>query len=220
MKKHRWLGLSLVIFLIVIFLVGTENASMLPDDNSSGKSPSSPSPRTQATPTPVEVAEAPASGDGQETQEQAPIAQLSNPPAPVRGGTCIQGSIIDHYHQTRGGPGWAVTVSSEGTSFVQDADADGHFMFAGLHGGTWTVALNPPARYPDCSQPITPLSFPVTLTGNDSDACAQVRFKVETLACLDVTKLDDDGHPRLADEGHPRERRPHGGDRRTRPSPL
>jgi uncharacterized surface anchored protein len=105
-----------------------------------------------------------------------------------QGGTCISGFIIDRYHQARGN-GWTVTITpAEGSSREARADSNGRFRFKGLSGGTWNVELQVPEGW----RPFTPVSFPVTLSGS-GDNCAELRFKVEALPCLIVTKLDASG---------------------------
>lgn len=127
-----------------------------------------------------------------------PPSAPANPPVPGQGGTCISGYIIDRYHR-RTGTGWRVTVTSgDGVSYEQNADGNGYFQFGDLQAGTWTVELNIPAGF----QPVTSASFQVTLTGTGG-SCANVRFKVEALACIEVTKLDARGQMGFAEIGIP-----------------
>ena len=113
---------------------------------------------------------------------------VAEPPVPQQGGTCISGFIIDRYEQARGG-GWTVTLTDpSGASREITADSKGRFKFEKLGGGTWTVGLEVPGGW----QPYTLASFPVVLSGSGSN-CANVRFKVEALPCLKVTKLDASG---------------------------
>ena len=131
--------------------------------------------------------------DGGET-----TSELAEPAVPGQGGTCISGYIIDRYHR-RTGTGWTVTVTSgDGVSYEQSADGNGYFQFGDLPAGTWTVELDIPSGY----QPVTSASFPVTLSGSGGD-CARVRFKVEALACIEVTKLDARGQMGFAQIGIP-----------------
>lgn len=123
---------------------------------------------------------------GRSAQDEAqPPSVPADPPVPGQGGTCISGYIIDRYHR-RTGAGWLVTVSlPDGTSYEQNADEDGYFEFGDLGAGTWTVELDASSGW----QPVTSSSFQVTLSGTGG-TCAGVRFKVEALACIEVTKLD------------------------------
>ena len=111
------------------------------------------------------------------------------PPVPNQGGTCISGYIINSYHETVG-TGWEVTVKhTDGTSKTTTTDADGRFAFVDLKGGTWQVEV----KIPDGWRPFTPPSFPVTLSG-EGKGCADVRFKLEALSCIQVIKLDAGGY--------------------------
>jgi uncharacterized surface anchored protein len=122
-----------------------------------------------------------------QTEAQSPTVP-ANPPVPGQGGTCIVGYIVDRYHQ-KAGDSWKVTVTSDtGVLYEETADANGYFEFDGLGGGIWTVELAVPEGW----QPFTSASFPVTLSGS-GDECAKVRFKVEALACVEITKLDARG---------------------------
>jgi hypothetical protein len=113
---------------------------------------------------------------------------VAEPPLVGQGGTCISGFIIDRYHHARGS-GWTVRVTpDEGESQTKLADGNGVFQFDRLPGGTYTVEL----EVPDGWREFTLASFQVTLSGT-GDNCAHVRFKVEALACLVVTKLDAGG---------------------------
>lgn len=121
------------------------------------------------------------------TAQQIPpisIQAADDPMIPAQGGTCISGSIIDHFHQARG-QGWEVTVTSGEVPQTIQADGQGRFQFSNLAAGVWTVSLAMPAGW----QPFTPNSFAVTLSGSGS-ACAEVRFKVEPPACVDIIKVD------------------------------
>ena len=109
----------------------------------------------------------------------------AEPALPDMGGACIEGSVIDLYHQVAG-VGWPVTISDDGGN-IQSATVDsaGEFRFEEQPGGTWTVEL----EIPDGWRKHTPDAFQVTLSGEGAE-CAKVRFKVEALACLEVVKLD------------------------------
>jgi hypothetical protein len=118
-----------------------------------------------------------------------------DPPVVDQGGNCIQGYVIDVYAQKRGGDGWQVTVTRDdgtviGTTGVA-ATGDFHIPPPGgpLGAGTYTVELT----YPGGWRPFTPAIFKVTLSGIGPN-CAQVRFKMEALACLEVIKLDNRGN--------------------------
>lgn len=112
-------------------------------------------------------------------------------PIPVQGGTCIEGFVIDRYHQVAG-VGWTVKITHEdGETEDTTVDADGEFEFKDLKEGVWLVEL----EVEDGWREFTPTSFTVTLSGDeDDDTCAEVRFKVEALPCLIVTKLDAGGY--------------------------
>ena len=125
--------------------------------------------------------------DGELAAQDAGVAP--DPPIPGQGGTCISGFIIDRYYQPRG-QGWAVTITSvDGMTRTVDADSTGEFHFGALEGGTYVVELG----LPDGGwRPFTLVTFPVTLSGAGPD-CAMVRFQVEALPCLVVTKHDAGG---------------------------
>jgi LysM repeat protein len=117
----------------------------------------------------------------------------TGPVIPGQGGICISGFIIDRYHKASGA-GWTVTLTSEdGEVVTLEADANGQFDFEDLAGGTYMVTLD----VPDGWRAFTPASFAVTLSGEGTD-CADVRFKVEALPCLIVTKLDAGGQAGLS----------------------
>ncbi len=116
---------------------------------------------------------------------QAPVAQ---PPLPELGGTCISGYLIDSYHKLLGA-GWEVTLTpTQGQSQTTTSNPDGSFSFASLAAGTYMVEL----KVTEGWRPFTPTSFPVTLSGV-GDGCANVRFKLEALPCIQVVKLDAAG---------------------------
>lgn len=118
-------------------------------------------------------------------QQQAVL----QPPVPNQGGTCISGYLIDSYHKQLGA-GWTVTITPSGGSAQTQATAgDGTFKFTGLAGGTYTVELTMPETG---WRPFTPTSFQVTLSGT-GDGCAEVRFKLEALPCIEVVKVDANG---------------------------
>ena len=109
---------------------------------------------------------------------------LFQAPPPGQGGTCLSGSIIDRYYQPAGA-GWEVQITSSlGQTLTQQADDQGIFSFDELSGGPWEVAL----QIPESWQAFTPALFSVTLSGT-GDACAKVRFQVESMACLQVRQL-------------------------------
>jgi LysM repeat protein len=118
------------------------------------------------------------------------------PPVPAQGGTCIEGSLIDHYHQVVGA-GWKVTAvrTEDNKTHTTYANGQGHFAFSGLGAGEWTITIEVPEGWQD----ITPRSFKVTLSGNGT-ACAKVRYKGLRPACLNVVKLDAYGKLGLPDK--------------------
>ena len=109
----------------------------------------------------------------------------------VMGGTCISGYIIDVYHQPVT-EGLEITARKDGEStapITRRAGPDGTYRFDGLTAGTYTMEL----AIPEGFRAFTPATFKVTLSG-EGDACAQTRFKLEALACLEVFKLDESGN--------------------------
>jgi len=112
--------------------------------------------------------------------------QATQSPVPNQGGTCISGYLIDSYHQPLGA-GWQVTVTPKGGPAQTQTTSDtGTFEFTGLAAGAYTVDL----MMPDVGwRGFTPVSFPVTLSGN-GDGCAEVRFKLEAKPCIEVVKVD------------------------------
>jgi hypothetical protein len=115
-----------------------------------------------------------------------------------QGTNCIDGTIINSYGTLQGGEAWSISIKTSTTPGVildqGTANTNGSFHFPSsgkpmLGAGTYIVALTPP----DGWQPITPTEFSVTLTGNANVNCARVRFKMEALANLIVTKLDSGG---------------------------
>jgi LysM repeat protein len=77
-------------------------------------------------------------------------------------------------------------TSSQGQTQSQPADDEGRFTFEDMAAGPWEVSL----QIPDGWQAFTPAAFQVTLNGTGED-CARVRFLVESLACLEVSKVED-----------------------------
>jgi LysM repeat protein len=190
--RYCWFGLAIFAALV---LATTSGCARAPEDTPTPEAISliiveptlAPPPPTPAA---VEAAPQPAvAAAPPEELAAAPAAPVpAEPPVPGQGGTCISGFIVDRYHQARGA-GWNVTATPvEGTPTTRGADANGRFRFDGLAGGTWTVQLEVQAGW----QPFTLASFPVTLSGSGGN-CAEVRFKVEALPCLEVTKLDASG---------------------------
>lgn len=122
-------------------------------------------------------------GDGAQT------STAFDPPVVDQGGTCIAGNVIDIYHMPRGA-GWTVTVTKDEPNaqpIRQQVQGDSTFNFGNppLDKGTYWVELTLPTGWRE----FTPIRFKVTLNGV-SGTCAQVRFKVEALACLEVHKYD------------------------------
>jgi hypothetical protein len=114
----------------------------------------------------------------------------ADPPVVGQGGTCIEGYVIDRYHERRG-EGWKVwVIPADGEGESQEVDSDGEFIFEDLDEGIYTVEL----EIPDGWREFTPASFSVTLNGEEDDGCAEVRFKVEALPCLIVNKKDAGGY--------------------------
>lgn len=110
------------------------------------------------------------------------------PPTPNLGGTCINGFLIDSYHE-RLGPGWEITLTPQnGPSKTTTTDKNGAFAFTDLGAGTYMVEL----KMVEGWRPFTPTKFPVTLSGV-GDGCAEVRFKLEALPCIEVIKQDANG---------------------------
>ncbi len=123
------------------------------------------------------------------------------PPVALQGGVCIQGTIIDVYEQRRGA-GWVVTLTPDDPAdspvIAVAANSSGFFRIPTLvedtlPAGTYTLELAVPAGW----RPFTPNIFKVTLSGDPSQGCAQVRFKVEALACLIAHKQDTGGDPAI-----------------------
>jgi LysM repeat protein len=116
------------------------------------------------------------------------INQAQQPPVPNQGGTCVSGYLIDSYHNPLGS-GWEVTLTpEEAATQTTTTDDAGMFTFSELTGGTYTVSLNVEPGW----RPFTPSEFSVTLSGV-GDGCADVRFKLEALPCIQVLKLDAGG---------------------------
>lgn len=182
-----WFGFAILAALVLATVSGCSNTSadgQVPTDTPSQIIVESL--ETMPTLTPQEMAEvaAPAEAAALALGGAAPY----EPPVQGQGGTCISGFIIDVYHQARGA-GWSITITSQdGTTHSANAGSNGRFRFETLSGGTWTVGLAVPNGW----RPFTAASFPVTLSGSGSN-CAEVRFKVECLACLEVIKLDARG---------------------------
>jgi hypothetical protein len=120
------------------------------------------------------------------------------PPVYGQGGTCISGTIIDIYEQPVTVDSWIITIANSATpgtildSVIADLNGafnfptDGHPAFS---AGTYTVTLQVPEGW----QAYTPIQFSLTLNGNPNADCAHIRFKMEALANLKVTKLDQNG---------------------------
>lgn len=120
-------------------------------------------------------------------------------PAPTinQGGTCISGYTIDRYHQQRGG-GWTIVVTGPDGKKLEPALTardDGYFFTPKdmvLGAGKYLVELVLEQGWKE----YTPARLEVTLDGDTNNAsCAEVRFKIEALACLNVHKLDETGYP-------------------------
>ena len=120
------------------------------------------------------------------------------PPVVGQGGTCISGSIIDVYHQLHGTSDWKIFIEKISPDQQQPIavlpNSSGYFQYptsgnSPLSAGTYRVNLN----FPEGWQPFTPTAFEVTLNGTGTE-CAQIRFKMEALAALEVIKLDNHGY--------------------------
>lgn len=121
------------------------------------------------------------------------VAKPFEPPVANQGGTCIQGSIIDVYHQARGS-GWEVSAKPVPPETVDNvhtttADSQGRFKLNDMAAGNYTVECVLPEGW----QAFTPTTFQVTLNGDPKAGCAVVRCKVEALACIEVIKRDRNG---------------------------
>lgn len=176
---YRWVALVVALVMVFTAVWVSPASATNPADIQGGSLPNLPNQPyiLQSYKAPL-----PAQGNGQ-----------AQPPLPNLGGTCIAGYLIDSYHQPLG-QGWEVTVTpAQGASQTSTTDEDGRFLFENLAGGTYTVALTMMEGF----RPFTPIEFPVTLSGQ-GDECANVRFKLEALPCIEVVKLDAheiDGEP-------------------------
>lgn len=194
--KSRWFWFSLAIFAVMVLASSFVCAnSLLGSTFATAALSSAAVDRFELTPTlPVQIVSVSEAAPPVNPAASASVAMAQaalvpvEPPVPGQGGTCISGFIIDRYHQATGA-GWQVTFTpAGGTPLASNADAQGRFKLDKLGGGDWTVALSVPGDW----RPFTLASFPVTLSGSGAK-CAEVRFKVEALACLEVTKLDESG---------------------------
>jgi hypothetical protein len=122
----------------------------------------------------------------------------AQPPVDGQGTNCIDGTIINIYGNLQGGDAWGISIkASTAPGVVMDqvtANANGSFHFPStgkppLGAGIYIVSLKLPYGW----QAITPTEFTVNLSGNANVKCARVRFKLEALANLTVTKLDGGG---------------------------
>jgi uncharacterized surface anchored protein len=127
---------------------------------------------------------------------QAAAGDVYQPPVVNQGGDCINGKIIDRYDMPTGA-GWTVDIQGPATDSViagpggvfhlpSEAWLTQNSPAIGYPAGTYTLTLTAPEGW----QPFTPITFAVTLNGSHDAKCAQVRFKMEALAHLCVTKLD------------------------------
>ena len=161
-----------------------------------GEATATPVPATSvvATATPLAVAPTPTLAI---TPTLAPatnqsVKPVDFEPAPVNaGGTCISGYTIDKYHKARGA-GWQILFTAADGTVIPGVTADDNGKFISsttLKAGKYTVELKVPAGW----RPFTAARLDVTLDGISSP-CAEVRFKVEALACLQISKVDDSGN--------------------------
>lgn len=126
------------------------------------------------------------------------IKPVTFEPAPIinQGGTCIKGYTIDRYHQARGG-GWTINITGPDEKKIDPitANSDGSFETPDtltLGAGKYQVELVVQPGWKE----YTPIRLDVTLDGDTENVnCAEVRFKIEALACLTVHKLDENGYP-------------------------
>ena len=209
-RSLSMVGASALLLLLVIALMMPEGAILASKDSAAAPSSSvvnlrlvgaaldggqEVTPTTTVTAPMMMVVEAETeTTDGTETTITVVTTSTvaTGPVIPGQGGICISGFIIDRYHQSTGA-GWTVTLTSEdGKAVTLEADSTGKFDFEDLAGGTYMVTLD----VPDGWRAFTPASFAVTLSGEGTD-CAAVRFKVEALPCLVVTKLDAGGQAGL-----------------------
>ena len=152
-------------------------------------------PEAAATPTSVIAAPTPTLviTPTLEPKTNQSVKPVAFEPAPVNaGGTCISGYTIDKYHKARGA-GWQVIFTSPDGSSVPATTGDENGKFTSptnLKAGKYTIELKVPGGW----RPFTPARLDVTLDGLSSN-CAEVRFKVEALACLQVLKVDESGNP-------------------------
>lgn len=168
---YRWAALVVVFVLVFTAFAVSPAGAATRSDSDGGSLPNLPN-----QPNVIRSYTAPALA---QTNGQA------QPPLPNLGGTCISGYLIDSYHQSLGA-GWEVTLTpEEGASQTTTTDVNGRFQFTDLPGGVYTVSLTLMEGF----RPFTPIEFTVTLSG-EGDGCADVRFKLEALPCIEVIKQD------------------------------
>lgn len=95
-------------------------------------------------------------------------------------GSCIEGTVVDLYHEPVAG--WTVRCTLKmpgGPQYTTVTDKHGRFTFAGLTAGTWTLTQELQEGW----EPFTPPTFDVTVNGLPG-ACAQVRFKNQRLVTV------------------------------------
>ncbi|MBC7224054.1 MAG: carboxypeptidase regulatory-like domain-containing protein [Anaerolineae bacterium] len=194
--QKRWLWMSVLVLplLVVGFLVAGAVPSLT-------KETAAQEPTTAVSLPAVAVAESASTGEtsapAAEPPARAAAAETPTPgaasgppvsptPPPVAvEGTCISGLVIDNLGVPQ--PGWTVTASHESgaPTHISTTDAYGRFSFTNLGAGTWFLEVTVPAGW----KATTPSRFHVTLTGQGT-ACANVRFKNERLACVEIVKRD------------------------------
>ena len=199
-KIPLWLiiGLDIVVAVVLLALVSSL-VLILPVNTTSGEAKSSPLqmlPQIIAKPIALNIQQSPQEnpvaasrpGDGGTTGDLNPVVQ-------GMGGTCITGKIIDVYDNPTGDKQWEVIVTpltpQAGEPVKQTVSKVGEipkFPATGkLGAGTYRVEIKPPEGW----TPYTPDVIEVTLDGKDTNtSCAEVRFKMVALACLEVTKVD------------------------------
>jgi hypothetical protein len=173
--------------IIILFLSAVAFFAMPPSNTqaSGGSGSETPTPMPlESTPVPVTTTN---------------LGVVAQPPVVDQGTNCIDGTIISTYEVLQGGDAWVITIKdSTAPGVILDqvtATANGSFHLPStgkppLGAGTYIVSLTLPPGW----QPFTPIEFTVTLSGKADVLCARVRFKVEALANLIVTKLDNGGH--------------------------
>ena len=120
------------------------------------------------------------------TSPAAAPLQMYEPPVVGQGGTCINGSVIDIYHNlVPADLNISVTPKGGGAAKTTKVDSTGHFSIPSLPAGTYTVSVEVRTGW----KTITPAVFDVVLNGTNPD-CAVVRAKFELPGCVIVSKYN------------------------------